>query len=97
MLSVRSGSVTVGGVMMRDEFWKVPEFGAVAVTIIVTWLPAANVGSVSSRLPVPLAVPQVDPDDAAQLHDTLVNTFGNVSSKIAPLAALGPLLVATMV
>ena len=42
MSSVGSESIAVGGAKTRDEFWKVPEFGALPETRIVTWLPESG-------------------------------------------------------
>src|SRR5262249_11767025 len=69
--------------------------GVLAFTVDVAGPPTSRlVGSV--MLPEPLA-PHDEPADAAHVHVTPVRLAGNVSVTVAPVMALGPLLVTVMV
>src|SRR6266550_7200218 len=61
-----------------------------AVGVMTVWL------SVAFRLPLPLAG-QVEPAEAAQVHVTLATWAGKLSVTVAPVTALGPALLATIV
>lgn len=70
--------------------------GKVAVIENVAVPPFAKL-TVVLMLPVPLALPQVDPLDAVQIHETLVRIAGTLSVTVAPVTGLGPSLVTVMV
>lgn len=48
-------------------------------------------------LPFPAGVPQLEPAEAVQVHVALLSEAGNISVTVAPVTAIGPLLVTTMV
>lgn len=70
--------------------------GKVAVNVYVATPPLARF-TVELMLPVPDAVPQVDPLDAVQVHETLVKILGTLSVTGAPVTGLGPSLVTVIV
>ena len=49
------------------------------------------------RFPVPLVAVQLEPADAAQVHVAPLNVAGKLSVTVAPVTAIGPLLVTTIV
>jgi hypothetical protein len=67
----------------------------VALTVKVA-VPALRRSTDAEMLPLPLAA-QLDPALAAQVQLPIVKPLGAVSVTVAPVTALGPLLVATMV
>src|SRR5690349_541574 len=67
----------------------------VALTVKVA-VPALSRFTLAEMLPLPLAG-QLDPVLAAQVQLPIVRPAGAVSVTVAPVTALGPLLVATMV
>ncbi len=67
----------------------------VALTVKVAVPPLRRL-TAAERLPLPLAG-QLDAAEAAQVQAPKVRLAGAVSVTVAPLTALGPLLVATMV
>lgn len=84
--------VTVA-VFVKDPV-AVPE--TVPFNVKVT-VPLAATSTVVLILPLPLACPQLDPAEAAQVHVALVSVAGRMSETVAPNAALGPALLTTMV
>ena len=68
----------------------------VAVSVNVAVPPTAKL-TVAEMLPFPLGVPQLDPDEAVQVHEAFVNAAGKLSVTVAPVMALGPALLTTMV
>lgn len=59
-------------------------------------VPLAAKLTVALMLPEPLGVPQLDPAEAVQVHVALLSELGRLSTTVAPVTALGPLLVTTM-
>lgn len=47
-------------------------------------------------LPVPVGAPQLEPAEAVQVHVALLNVAGSMSVTVAPVTAIGPLLVTTI-
>lgn len=68
----------------------------VAVSVKVAEPPTSRF-TAALILPVPFAVPQLEPDDAVQVHDAFVSVLGKLSVTVAPVTALGPALLTTMV
>lgn len=68
----------------------------VAVTVTVTVLPFGRL-AVVLMFPVPPGWPQVAPLEPAHVQMALLNVAGKTSEMVAPLTAIGPLLVTTMV
>ena len=60
-------------------------------------LPAGMSTSVSSMLPLPLAVKPVAPPVAVAVYVAPVSVLGRVSTTEAPVTSLGPALVTTIV
>lgn len=59
-----------------------PTARLIAVLFIFTW---------------PLGALQLDPADAVQVHEPMINALGRMSVTVAPVTALGPALVTTIV
>ena len=74
----------------------VAEFGTVAMTVNVA-LPPLNKFTVVLIFPEPLAVAQLEPAVAAQVHVAFVRLAGILSTTVAPVMALGPEFDATIV
>lgn len=70
--------------------------GKDAVRVKVAEPPFARL-TVVLMLPVPLALPQLDPLDAAHVQETLPRMPGTVSVTVAPVTGLGPSLVTVIV
>lgn len=70
--------------------------GNVACNVNVA-VPAFARLTVALMLPVPLACPQLEPEDAVHVQDTLVKIAGTLSVTVAPVTGLGPSLVTVMV
>lgn len=93
-----SGSVTPLGLETMAVLVMVPVAldGKDAVSVNVAVPPFTRL-TVVLMLPVPLALPQLDPLDAAHVHETLLRIPGTVSVTVAPVTGLGPSLVTVMV
>src|SRR5215831_12579375 len=91
------GSVTPAGVailaVLAIEPVALP--ATVALTVKVAVPPLSRL-TLAEMLPLPLAG-QLDPALAAQVQLPMVSPAGAVSVTVAPVTALGPLLVATIV
>src|SRR2546430_17622020 len=86
---VPAGAVTVAVLLI------VPVPATVAVTVNVAVPPLVRSTS-AVTFPLPLAG-QAEPAEAAQVHVGLVNCAGKMSLTVAPMTALGPALLATIV
>src|SRR5438132_9675011 len=97
LLLLGVGSVTPTGAaivaVLAIEPAALPATVALTVNVAV---PALSRFTLAAMLPVPLAG-QLDPALAAQVQAPIVKPAGAVSVTVAPMTALGPLLVATMV
>src|SRR2546428_104651 len=91
------GSVTPTGAaivsVLAIEPLALPATVALTVNVAV---PALSSFTLAAMLPLPLAG-QLDPTLAVQVQAPIVKPAGAVSVIVAPVTALGPLLVATMV
>lgn len=91
-------STDPGGTAILAEFVREPV--AVAATVAVkvyVAVPFTAKLTVVLILPVPLADPQLEPDDAVQVQEALVNVAGKLSATAAPVTALGPELLTVIV
>lgn len=52
--------------------------------------------TVALMLPVPVGAPQLEPAEAVQVHVALLRVAGRLSVTVAPVTAIGPLFVTTM-
>src|SRR2546425_100546 len=84
-----AGAVTVATLVIVP----VPVTVAAAVNVAV---PPARRSTAALRLPLPLAG-QLEPAEAAHVHVTPLSWAGKLSVTVAPVTALGPALVATIV
>lgn len=93
-----SGSVEPPGTVTLAVFVTaaVAFAGNVACNVKVA-VPALARFTVVLMLPVPLACPQLDPLEAAHVHDTLVKMAGTLSVTVAPVTGLGPSFVTVIV
>lgn len=93
-----AGSVEPDGAVIDAVFVSVPSASAATVvfTVKVAFPPLARL-TVELMLPVPDTAPQLDPLEAKQVQVALVSFAGNVSTTVAPVTALGPLLVTLIV
>src|SRR5664279_4358725 len=97
VLLVGSVSVTPGGVDTVAVFDRVPVADADNVPVSVNVaVPPTSRFTDALMFAVPVAG-QLLPGVAAQVHVTPVSTAGTRSVTVAPMTALGPLFVATMV
>jgi hypothetical protein len=93
LVSVTPPGAVIVAVLLNDP---VAVARTVADTVNVAEPPMARfTGTLND--PVPEAVEQLDPAVAAQVHDQALMFAGIVSATVAPLTALGPLFVATIV
>lgn len=97
-LLLPSGSVTPVGPETLAVLVTVPVklAGNVAVIENVA-VPALAKLTVALMLPVPLALPQLEPLDATQVQETLVRIAGTLSITVAPVTGLGPSFVTVIV
>ena len=79
-------------------------FASVPVAVLETVAVRLNVAvpltsrfTVALIFPVPFGAPQLEPADAVQVQVALLNVFGKVSVTVAPVTALGPALLTTIV
>lgn len=93
-----AGSVEPDGVAIDAVLVRVPRASAatVAFTVKVAFPPLAKL-TAELMLPVPDAAPQLDPLEAKQVQVALVSFAGNASTTVAPVTALGPLLITLIV
>ena len=92
------GSTTVGGTMMVTVLAMVPVApGAIAAVTVYVAVPPLSSETSSLRGPLPLALPQADPTEAAQVQLVKVTPAGGLSTTFAPATAFGPALLATIV
>jgi hypothetical protein len=91
------GSVTPAGAVTVAVFDSEPvALGLMfAMTVYVTLPPTGRL-TVALMLPEPLAV-HVPPPAPTHVHESLVIAAGNVSATVAPVALLGPALLAVIV
>ena len=93
-----TGSVVPTGGVTVAVFTNVPTaVDATLATTLKVAVPLTARLTVVLRLPVPLAALQLEPPVATQLQLALVMAAGKVSATVAPVTALGPALVTTMV
>lgn len=52
--------------------------------------------TVALMLPVPVGAPQLEPTEVVQVHVALLRVAGRLSVTVAPVTAIGPLFVTTM-
>ena len=94
-----------------DEFGSAIPLGVATVAVLVS-VPVAvldvcavrlNVAvpftarlTVALMLPAPLGEPQLEPAEAVQVHVALLKLAGSTSVTVAPVTAIGPLLVTTI-
>lgn len=92
------GSVVPAGTLTVAVLLNVPDasLAMVAFKVKVAVPPLSRL-TVVLMLPEPVAAPQLDPGGAVQVQVALVSLTGNVSTTVALVTALGPLLVATIV
>src|SRR5437016_5569800 len=90
-----AGSFTPAGAVTVATLVSVPVPVTVAVAVKVAVPPTSRL-MLAFRLPLPLAG-QLDPADAAHVQVTPVSWAGNASLTVAPVTALGPALLATIV
>ena len=88
-------SVTPAGAVTVATFVIVPVPVTVAVAVNVAVPPASRL-TAALMLPLPLAG-QLDPADAAQVQAPPESCAGKLSVTVAPVTALGPALLATIV
>lgn len=93
-----SGSVTPLGLETVAVLVMVPVAldGSDAVRVKVAVPPFTKL-TVVLMFPVPLALPQLDPLEAVQVHETLLRMPGTLSVTVAPVTGLGPSLVTVIV
>ncbi len=94
-LLLPAGSLVPTGALIVAVLLMVPAPVAVAVTVNVA-LPPLSRSTVALRSPAPLAG-QDEPGVAAQVQVAPLNCAGITSVTVAPVTALGPALLATMV
>src|SRR2546422_7698908 len=90
------GSLTPAGAVMVAVFVIVPEPAVTVAVAVKVAVPPASRSTAALRLPLPLAG-QLDPAEAAQVHVTPLTWAGKLSVTVAPITALGPALLATIV
>jgi len=90
-----AGSLMPPGAAIVAVLLIVPAPLAVAVTVKVA-LPPLSRSTLAARFPLPLAG-QTDPPLAAQVQVADDNWAGNTSVTVAPVTAVGPALLATIV
>src|SRR5882762_2838693 len=90
-----AGSLVPAGAVTVAVFVIVPVPVTVAVARNVAVPPLRRL-TLAFRLPLPLAG-QVDPAEATHVQATLATWAGKLSVTVAPVTALGPALLATIV
>src|SRR2546422_4346659 len=91
-----AGSLTPAGAVMVAVLVIVPEPAVTVAVAVKVAVPPASRLTLALRLPLPLAG-QLDPADAAHVHVTPLSCAGKTSLTVAPVTALGPALLATIV
>src|SRR5438445_114127 len=95
-LLLPAGSLIPAGAVTVAVFVIVPELAVTVAVAVNVAVPPLSRLTLALRLPLPLAG-QVDPADAAQVKRTLATCARKLSVTVAPLTALGPALLATIV
>src|ERR671931_1554714 len=95
-LLLPGGSFRPAGAVTEAVFVIVPEPAVTVPVAVKVAVPPTSRLMLALMLPLPLAG-QLDPADAAQVHVTLDSCAGNASVTVAPVAAVGPALLTTMV
>src|SRR5919197_976470 len=91
-----AGSLRPAGATTDAVFVIVPEPAVTVPVAVNVAVPPTSRLMLALTLPLPLAG-QLDPPDAAQVHVTPESCAGNASVTVAPVAAVGPALLTTMV
>src|SRR5437667_331741 len=95
-LLLPAGSLVPTGAVTVAVFVIVPEAAVTVAVAVNVAVPPVRRLTLALRLPLPLAG-QLDPADAAHVHVTLATWAGKLSVTVAPPAAVGPALPATIV
>lgn len=66
------------------------------VSLNVAEPPTARLTALLLMLTTPLDSLQLEPEEAVHVHETIVSGAGKISLTVAPVTALGPALVTTM-
>jgi len=91
-----AASVTPAGAVTVAELLIVPDPAVTVAVAVNVAVPPLSRLTPAFKSPLPLAG-QVDPADATHVHVTLATWAGKLSVTVAPVTALGPALLATIV
>src|ERR671931_1350248 len=91
-----AGSLTPAGAATDAVFVIVPELAVTVAVAVKVALPPLSRSMLAAILPLPLAG-QLDPAEAAHVQVTPETCAGKLSVTVAPVTALGPALLATIV
>ena len=95
-LLLPGGSFSPAGAVTVAVFVIVPEAAVTVAVAVNVAVPPFRRLTLALRLPLPLAG-QLDPAEATHVQVTLATWAGKLSVTVAPVTALGPALLATIV